>query len=48
MSTNNETNNVVSVDEQAFEKQSEAETDEDGFEVVDETPEFRATVQMDF
>ncbi|SDN09099.1 hypothetical protein SAMN04487949_3328 [Halogranum gelatinilyticum] len=47
MSSKNATSNVVSVDEQAFEKQSEAAVDEDGFEVVDETPEFRATVQME-
>jgi hypothetical protein len=47
MSSNNATSNVVSVDEQAFEKQNEAAVDEDGFEVVDETPEFRATVQME-
>lgn len=47
MSSNNATSNVVSVDEQAFEKADEAAVDEDGFEVVDETPEFRATVQME-
>ncbi|MDF9748538.1 DNA-binding protein [Natrinema salsiterrestre] len=47
MSSNNATSNVVSVDEQAFEKHDEAEVDEDGFEVVDETPEFRATVDME-
>ncbi|WP_224338275.1 DNA-binding protein [Haloprofundus halobius] len=47
MSSSNATSNVVSVDEQAFEKQNEAAVDEDGFEVVDETPEFRATVQME-
>jgi hypothetical protein len=39
MSSNNATSNVVSVDEQAFEKADEA--------AVDETPEFRATVQME-
>jgi ssDNA-binding replication factor A large subunit len=47
MSSKNVTSEVVSVDEQAFEKHDEAEVDEDGFEVVDETPEFRATVQME-
>ncbi|KTG07668.1 DNA-binding protein [Haloprofundus marisrubri] len=47
MSSNNATSNVVSVDEQTFEKADEAVVDEDGFEVVDETPEFRATVQME-
>ena len=35
------------VDEQAFEKADEAAVDEDGFEVVDETPKFQATVQME-
>jgi len=47
MSSKNVTTDVVSVDEQAFEKHDEAEVDEDGFEVVDETPEFRATVDME-
>ena len=47
MSSKNVTSDVVSVDEQAFENTDEAEVDEDGFEVVDETPEFRATVQME-
>ncbi|MDS0296661.1 DNA-binding protein [Halogeometricum luteum] len=47
MSSKNVTSQVVSVDEQAFEKANEAEIDEDGFEVVDETPEFQATVQME-
>ena len=47
MSSKNVTSDVVSVDEQAFEKADEAAVDEDGFEVVDETPEFRATVQME-
>ncbi|USZ73511.1 DNA-binding protein [Natronosalvus halobius] len=47
MSSNNGTSNVVSVDEQAFEKADEAEVDEDDFEVVDETPKFQATVQME-
>ena len=47
MSSKNVFGNEVSVDEQAFEKADEAAVDEDGFEVVDETPEFRATVQME-
>ncbi|SMO86735.1 SOSS complex subunit B family protein [Halorubrum cibi] len=47
MSSKNVTSQVVSVDEQGFENADEAEVDEDGFEVVDETPEFRATVQME-
>jgi len=47
MSSKNVTTDVVSVDEQAFEKHDEVEVDEDGFEVVDETPEFRATVDME-
>jgi ssDNA-binding replication factor A large subunit len=47
MSSTNVTSDVVSVDEQAFEQAEEAEVDEDGFEVVDETSEFEATVQME-
>jgi hypothetical protein len=47
MSSKNVTTDVVSVDEQAFETHDDAEVDEDGFEVVDETPEFRATVDME-
>jgi len=47
MSSKNVTSDVVSVDEQEFEKHDEVEVDEDGFEVVDETPEFQATVQME-
>ncbi|WP_408960780.1 DNA-binding protein [Natrinema sp. 74] len=47
MSSKNVSSEVVSVDEQAFEKHDEAAVDEDGFEVVDETPEFRATVDME-
>jgi len=35
------------VDEQAFEKAGGQTVDEDGFPVVDETPEFRATVDME-
>jgi hypothetical protein len=47
MSSKNVTGEVVSVDEQAFETHDDAEVDEDGFEVVDETPAFRATVDME-
>ncbi|MFC7215992.1 DNA-binding protein [Saliphagus sp. GCM10025334] len=47
MSSKNVTSQVVSVDEQAFKKADEAAVDEEGFEVVDETPEFQATVQME-
>ncbi|MFC7164640.1 DNA-binding protein [Halospeciosus flavus] len=47
MSSKNVFGNEVSVDEQAFEKHDDVEVDEDGFEVVDETPEFRATVDME-
>ncbi|WP_135830716.1 DNA-binding protein [Halorussus halobius] len=47
MSSKNVSSEVVSVDEQAFEKHDEATVDEDGFEVVDETAEFQATVDME-
>ncbi|MFC6725332.1 SOSS complex subunit B family protein [Halobium palmae] len=47
MSSNNASQKAVSVDEQAFEKADAAEVDEDGFEVVDETPEFEATVEQE-
>src|SRR6056297_2719243 len=47
MSSKNVTSQVVSVDEQAFEKADEVAVDEEGFEVVDETREFQATVQME-
>ena len=47
MSRRNVVGNEVSVDEQAYEQATERTVDEDGFEVVDETPEFRATVQME-
>jgi len=39
--------NEISVDEQAYEHEREAEHDDDGFEVVDETPDLRATVQQE-
>ncbi len=45
MSTNNSSRKVVTVDEQAFERTEDAGVDEEGFEVVDDRPEFRATVQ---
>jgi Skp family chaperone for outer membrane proteins len=35
------------VDEQAFERTEDAGVDEDGFEVVDDKPEFQATVQQE-
>ncbi|WP_117592544.1 DNA-binding protein [Haloprofundus halophilus] len=47
MSSKHVTSNVVSVDEQAFEQSDGRAVDEDGFEVVDETPEFQPTVQME-
>ncbi|MFC6614945.1 SOSS complex subunit B family protein [Halopenitus salinus] len=47
MSKKNVFGNEVSVDEEALENEKEPEVDEDGFEVVDETPELRATVQME-
>ena len=47
MSSNNASGKVVSVDEQAFENAGEQAVDEDGFEVVDDQPEFRATVQQE-
>ncbi|WP_135827084.1 DNA-binding protein [Halorussus ruber] len=47
MSSNNASGKVVSVDEQALEQADEAEVDADGFEVVDETPEFKATVKQE-
>jgi ssDNA-binding replication factor A large subunit len=45
MSSTNSSRKVVSVDEQAFEKADEQAVDEDGFPVVDETPEFEAAVE---
>jgi len=47
MSSNNASGKVVSVDEQAFENAGEQAVDEDGFPVVDETPEFEATVEQE-
>jgi len=39
--------NEISVDEQALEHERAAEPDDEGFEVVDETPDFRATVEQE-
>ncbi|MFB9813565.1 DNA-binding protein [Haloarcula sebkhae] len=47
MSSNNSSRKVVTVDEQAFERTEDAGVDEEGFEVADDTPEFRATVQQE-
>jgi len=47
MSSNNASGKVVTVDEQAFEKADEQAVDEDGFPVVDETPEFEAAVEQE-
>jgi len=47
MSSNNASGKVVSVDEQAFENAGGQAVDEDGFRVVDETPEFEAAVEQE-
>ncbi|MEY7849070.1 DNA-binding protein [Natrarchaeobius sp. A-rgal3] len=48
MSSKNSVSKVVSVDEQAYEQAgARAECDSDAEFVVDETPEFRATVEME-
>jgi len=47
MSNKNAIGNEISVDEQAYKQLEEPERDEDGFEVVDETPEFQPTVDME-
>jgi ssDNA-binding replication factor A large subunit len=47
MSSNNASGKVVSVDEQAFKNADEQAVDEDGFPVVDETPEFEAAVEQE-
>lgn len=47
MSSKNVFGKEVSVDAQAYEQATERMVDEDGFEIVDETPELRATVQME-
>ena len=47
MSSENAQRQVVSVDEQGFEHSGEPAVDADGFEVVDETPAFRPTVEQE-
>ena len=47
MSDKQLSSNEVSVDEQAFERTEDAGVDGDGFPVVDETPEFEATVEQE-
>ena len=47
MSSDNASGKVVTVDEQAFEQADDAAVDADGFEVVDETPQFEATVEQE-
>ncbi|PSP81234.1 DNA-binding protein [Halobacteriales archaeon QS_4_69_225] len=47
MSDKQLSSNEVSVDEQAFERAEDTSVNEDGFEVVDEQPEFRATVEQE-
>ena len=47
MKDNNVTSKEVSASDRAFEKENEVTVDEDGFEVVDETPEFRPSVEME-
>jgi hypothetical protein len=47
MSSKQAFGNEISVDEQALEHERAAERDDDGFEVVDETPDLRATVQQE-
>jgi len=47
MSSNNSSRKVVTVDEQAFEQAGEQAVDEDGFSILNETPEFEATVEQE-
>ncbi|RZV12585.1 hypothetical protein BDK88_0128, partial [Natrinema hispanicum] len=47
MSSNNSSSKVVTVDEQALKQADEQAVNEDGFPVVDETPEFEATVEQE-
>ena len=47
MSSDNASSTVVTVDEQAFEKADEHAVGDDGFEVVDETPQLEATVDQE-
>jgi len=47
MASKNVFGNEVTVDEQAFEQADEQAVEDDGFAVVDETPELQATVEME-
>jgi hypothetical protein len=47
MLSNSSSNKVVSVNKQAFKIMDEQAVDEDDFPVVDETPEFEATVEQE-
>ncbi|WP_254533426.1 SOSS complex subunit B family protein [Natrinema gelatinilyticum] len=47
MSSNNSSSKVVTVDEQALKQADEQAVDGDGFPIVDETPEFEATVEQE-
>jgi hypothetical protein len=47
MSSTNSSQKIVTVAEQAFEHAAEQTVDEAGFPVVDETPEFEATVEQE-
>ena len=47
MSSNSSSTKIVTVDEQTFEDTGEQAVDEDGFPVVDETPEFEAAVEQE-
>jgi len=47
MSSKNAIGNEISVDEQTYKQPEETDLNEDGFEVVDETPEFQPTVEME-
>jgi len=47
MSSNNSSRKVVTVDEQAFEQAGGQAVDEDGFSILNETPEFEATVEQE-
>ncbi len=47
MSSKNVTPDVVQADEQIFKKVDGVTVDEGGFEIVDETPAFRPTVEQE-
>jgi len=47
MSSKNAIRNEISVDEQAYKHPDETELDKDRYKVVDETPEFQPTVEME-